>query len=102
MQSAAGGREALVKLCAATLDDELYDLVLLDVAMPDINGWRVLEAIKANPLWKDIHVVVLSGYRHTPESLSRVTEYDGVFVEKKGEFEQVVLSLIERLVAEPI
>jgi len=101
VEAAESGREALLRLCAATLNCGVYDLVVLDIAMPEINGWRVLEAIKANPLWEDIRVVVLSGYGHTAQSLSRLTEYDGVFVEKKGDFRRIVLSLVERLVAQP-
>ena len=102
VDTAQSGRDALLMLCAATLEGSTHDLVVLDIAMPEVNGWRVLEAIKANPLWEDIRVVVLSGYGHTAESLSRLTEYDGVFVEKKGDFHRIVLSLVERLVAEPI
>ena len=37
------------------------DLILLDLNLPKMNGFQVLEAIKADPLLKNIPVVVVSG-----------------------------------------
>jgi excisionase family DNA binding protein len=38
------------------------DLVILDIMMPDINGYEVCQKIKCNPITKDTKVVVLSAY----------------------------------------
>jgi excisionase family DNA binding protein len=38
------------------------DLVILDIMMPDINGYEVCQKIKCNPLTKDTKVIVLSAY----------------------------------------
>lgn len=96
------GRAALTELCRATLNGGLYDAILLDVAMPDINGWRVLDAVKSNPLWSDIKVVVVSGFVQSPQALMRVTRYDGVFVEKSADFDQIVLNVLDRLSADTV
>ena len=37
-----------------------YDLVLLDVMMPEMNGYQVLEQMKSDPSLRDIPVIVLS------------------------------------------
>jgi adenylate cyclase len=37
-----------------------YDLVLLDVMMPEMNGYQVLEHLKSDPHLRDIPVIVLS------------------------------------------
>jgi adenylate cyclase len=37
-----------------------YDLILLDVMMPEMNGYQVLEQLKSDPNWRDIPVIVLS------------------------------------------
>jgi adenylate cyclase len=37
-----------------------YDLVLLDVMMPEMNGYEVLEYLKSDPTLRDIPVIVLS------------------------------------------
>lgn len=36
------------------------DLVILDVLMPDINGWQVLNEIKSDPSLEDIHVIMVT------------------------------------------
>jgi excisionase family DNA binding protein len=38
------------------------DLVILDIMMPDINGYEVCQKIKGNPSTKDTKVIVLSAY----------------------------------------
>jgi len=38
------------------------DLVILDIMMPDINGYEVCQKIKCSPLSKDIKIIVLSAY----------------------------------------
>jgi len=40
--------------------EELPDIVLLDVMMPIMTGYEVLEKLKADPLTRDIPVVMLS------------------------------------------
>ncbi|MCA9979487.1 MAG: response regulator, partial [Anaerolineales bacterium] len=42
--TAASGREAL-----RMMNDQNFDLVLLDIMMPDMNGYQVLERIKQDP-----------------------------------------------------
>ncbi len=55
VQTAAGGRAALAALAAAPVD-----LVLLDVMMPDLDGYAVLERLKADPALRDIPVLMIS------------------------------------------
>lgn len=38
------------------------DLIILDIMMPDINGYEVCRKIKSNPAERDIKIVVLSAY----------------------------------------
>jgi len=100
--SVSSGQAALEEFCRATLDDWRYDAVLLDIAMPDINGWRVLDAIKSNPLWADVKVIVVSGFVQSPQALMRIAKYDGVFVEKNADFDRMVVNVLDRLTAEPV
>ncbi len=50
------GEEALAKL-----EQNQPDLILLDVEMPNLNGYEVCEKIKINPKTTDIPVIFLSG-----------------------------------------
>ncbi|OAI39827.1 hypothetical protein AYO40_05395 [Planctomycetaceae bacterium SCGC AG-212-D15] len=54
--AAANGREGLDKLRA-----EAFDLVLLDVMMPEMDGYAVLEEIKNDPKLRVIPVIMVSG-----------------------------------------
>lgn len=52
---AADGAQAAEKI-----RQEKPDIVLLDIIMPEKNGFEVLEEVKKNPETKDIPVIVLS------------------------------------------
>jgi PleD family two-component response regulator len=52
---ASGGREAL-----EILQSEEIELVLLDVMMPDVDGYQVLEKMKGDPHLKHIPVIMVS------------------------------------------
>jgi CheY-like chemotaxis protein len=49
------GRQALERL-----QSELYDLLLLDMEMPDMDGCQVLEQLKASPRLRDLPVIMIS------------------------------------------
>ena len=53
--SAENGRLAL-----EMLNSRPYDLILLDIEMPEMNGFQVLEAMLANPDLRDIPVIMTS------------------------------------------
>ncbi len=48
-----------------SLKREEFDLVLLDILMPEVNGIDVLERIKKDPSWREIPVVMVSGLNET-------------------------------------
>ena len=52
---ALNGREALELLRARP-----FDLMLLDVMMPEMNGYEVLEALKADPRFRNLPVIMIS------------------------------------------
>lgn len=54
--TAANGREALDRL-----KKEKFDLVLLDIVMPELDGYEVLKTIKADESLREIPVIMISG-----------------------------------------
>jgi adenylate cyclase len=65
---AESGRRAL-----ELLEVEEFDLILLDLLMPDLNGFQVLELLKADERLHDIPVVMISGLQET-DSVIRCIE----------------------------
>ncbi len=53
---AENGRQAL-----EMMQNQAVDLILLDIEMPEMNGYEVLEQLHANPHWRDIPVIMISG-----------------------------------------
>jgi len=52
---AENGRQAL-----EMVSTHPFDLVLLDVMMPEMDGYRVLECLKGDEAWRDIPVIMIS------------------------------------------
>ncbi|HEY7132206.1 MAG TPA: response regulator [Candidatus Limnocylindrales bacterium] len=56
---ASNGREALERLRAA--DEPPIDVILLDILMPEMDGYEVLETLSADPALRHLPVIVISG-----------------------------------------
>ncbi len=52
------GKELLERLA----ENRIYDLVLLDIQMPIMDGYAVTEAIRKNPKYKDLIIVGLTAF----------------------------------------
>jgi two-component system, cell cycle response regulator len=52
---AENGIQALEKLRS-----QVFDLVLLDILMPEMDGYQVLQQMKADPILRDVPVIVIS------------------------------------------
>ena len=55
VRTASDGEAALTAVAS-----EPPDLVLLDVMMPRKNGYEVCQAIRANPDWKEVRIIMLT------------------------------------------
>ena len=70
VQEAADGREAV-----ETARAKAPDLMILDIDMPDLDGYTVLLLMKSHPLYKSIPVIVFTGryqgedFRHHSRAL---------------------------------
>jgi len=41
-------------------NNELPDLILLDIMMPEMSGWEVFDTLRDNPSWEKIPIVFLT------------------------------------------
>jgi len=55
---AADGKEALHKLIRKEVG--VPDIIFLDINMPDMNGWQLLDRLKRDESYKDIPVIMYS------------------------------------------
>ena len=69
--SAANGHEALEILRAAAAEKKPYDLALLDMQMPEMDGLTLARAIKADPSIASTRLIILTsmGYMHSQDEL---------------------------------
>ncbi len=63
IETASGGVEALEKV-----QQQIPDLILLDIMMPDMDGYEVLRRLKADPAYENIPVIFLTAL-HNPEDI---------------------------------
>ena len=67
LTAVATGREAL-----EVLRDRAYDCVVLDLRLPDINGFELLEKFQAEPALHDLPVVVFTGRELSSDDQARL------------------------------
>jgi two-component system, OmpR family, alkaline phosphatase synthesis response regulator PhoP len=59
VSKASNGIQALIRL-----RNETYDLMILDVLMPDMNGYEVLKEVRTDPSLADLPVIMLTAQTH--------------------------------------
>ena len=92
--TAVDGRDALDKVAASA-----PDLLLLDVMMPNVNGWQVAESLKSDPATSAIPIVFLSA-RAMEADVRKGTDL-GVEAYVTKPFDPIdLMELVGRLLAE--
>jgi CheY-like chemotaxis protein len=74
---AHGGREAI-----AIARREIPDLILLDLMMPDVSGFEVVEALGEEPNTARIPIVVITAKKISDEDRTRLNGYVSAIMEK--------------------
>jgi adenylate cyclase len=67
VKEAANGRLALEALASG-----VPDVILLDLMMPEMDGFQVVAALQADPAWRDIPVVVVTALDISAEDRQRL------------------------------
>ena len=77
------------KLAIQAIQNKPPDLILLDINMPDMNGYEVCEILKANDKLKEIPVIFISARTETMDKVKAFSVGGVDYVEKPFQFEEV-------------
>jgi CheY-like chemotaxis protein len=72
------------------------DAIILDVFMPEIDGFTILEKLNENPSLRNIPVLVVSGGGLTNEQLSQLKEFGKRLLTKASFKEGELITTIEQ------
>ncbi len=92
IRTAANGVEALEKVA-----EEKPDLVLLDILMPQMDGFEALQRIRSNPDTKDIRVVILSALNSTEDIVKGFNLGANDFITKPIIMEKLISCVSDQL-----
>lgn len=90
--TAANGQQALDQV-----DKEHPDLVLLDVMMPDMNGYEVAQKLKANPQTKDIPIIFLTALNSTADIVKGFQVGGNDFISKPFNKEELIIRVTHQI-----
>ena len=90
--TAASGAEAI-----ELVSRQRFDAVLLDIEMPDLTGWEVLELIRQLPFGEQVPVILFSAY-HDSEKEERAAEVGAYALLRKPMLPQYVIAITEKAV----
>jgi len=85
VRSAPNGRRAL-----ATVEKELPDLILLDIMMPEMDGYEVCQRLKANEKTSDIPVIFLSALNEVFDKMTAFSVGGVDYIGKPFQTEEVL------------
>jgi len=92
---AGDGEEALVRVA-----QDPPHVVLLDVMMPKVDGYRVCEVIKTNPRTAGVKVVILTAMGQAADRTKALAAGADAYVAKPFD-EDTLLALLRQLVGDP-
>jgi CheY-like chemotaxis protein len=97
VREAANGRIAL-----ALLEQEVPGLILLDLMMPEMDGFELLAALRDRPEWEKIPVVVITAKDLTAEDHARLNGAVQHVVPKNGQSPEALLGYVRSLMPSPL
>lgn len=92
---AADGEEGIERFL-----DHGPDLVIVDLLLPRVNGFKVIETIRAQPVGGDCPILVITGVYRDRKTLKQLEE-QGVALQLKPFLPQVLASTVRRLLVRP-
>ncbi len=77
--------------CIGIMKNEKPDTIILDIQMPDMDGFEVLKVLKSNPETNDIPVIIVSGNAE-PQNIKRAFDLGATeFIAKPANIEELLI-----------
>ncbi|WP_070067444.1 response regulator [Candidatus Brocadia sapporoensis] len=73
------------------------DLIVLDLMMPDVSGFDVVERLRNHPTAKKIPIIICSAKDITPEDKKVLNGHILTIVQKSSNTKEVLLSTIKKI-----
>jgi CheY-like chemotaxis protein len=91
---AVNGRDALDRLA-----EGLPDLILLDLLMPEMDGFEFLDEVRGRPAWRTIPVIVLTAKDLTEEDRRRLSGRATQIIQKAGQSREQLVADLRRAIS---
>jgi two-component system, sensor histidine kinase and response regulator len=88
------------EIALATCQKMLPDLILLDIMMPDLNGYEVCERLKSNPHTAQIPVIFLSALDDTTAKVKAFSYGGSDYITKPFQAEEVLARIDKQMTLE--
>ncbi|MDO9212947.1 MAG: diguanylate cyclase [Methylococcales bacterium] len=92
VRSATSGKMALKMLSV-----KLPDVILLDIKMPDMDGFQVCTVIKADERLRDIPIIFISALNNATDKVKAFTCGGGDYITKPFQIEEIVVRIENQL-----
>ena len=77
------------KLALKAVENEPPDLILLDITMPEMNGFEVCKTLKADTRFRDIPIIFISALTETLDKVQAFSSGGIDYVTKPFQFDEV-------------
>ncbi len=75
------------------LDNEAFDLVLLDIEMPVMDGFATLTSIRQRRNLQNLPIIILTGTRHKEKVIKGITSGVESYIVKPADSEQLLAKI---------
>jgi CheY-like chemotaxis protein len=92
MCEAVNGRAGL-----ECMEAERPDLILLDLMMPEMDGFEFADQVHRNPEWRNVPIVVITAHDLSVRDRQRLSGYVETILQKRGDSHESLLSRVREL-----
>ncbi|MEM7592154.1 MAG: diguanylate cyclase, partial [Cyanobacteria bacterium P01_A01_bin.83] len=85
------------KMALMVANSVIPDLILLDVVMPDLNGYQVCEQLKANQATQNIPIIFLSASNNSVDRVKALSAGGVDYINKPFQLDEVLLRIRNQL-----